>query len=66
MTTNNLDVELPDDFETYPNETKELVIAYLTQLNNIEKKAYTIGKSHLGTSFNLLRSNGFNDWKKKK
>jgi len=37
----------------------------LKQLNSIERKAYSIGKEHLGTSFNVVKSNGFNEWKKK-
>ena len=35
-------------------------------LDAIEKKAYTIGKHHLGTSFNVVKSNGFVKWKKEK
>lgn len=61
---NNLGLELPDKFETYDDTVKESIIKYLNQLNKIEKQAYTIGKSHLGTSFNLLKSNGYNDWLK--
>lgn len=62
----SLHVELPDDFDKYEETVKELVIQYLSQLNPIEKKAYMIGKSHLGSSFSVLKSNGFNDWKKTK
>ena len=60
-----LGLELPDNFETYYDSVKESIVKYLKQLNNIEKQAYTIGKSHLGTSFNVLKSNGYNDWLKK-
>lgn len=59
-----LGLELPDNFDTYSIETRELVIKYLKQLGPIEKKAYTIGKRHLGSSFNVIKSNGFSDWKK--
>jgi hypothetical protein len=58
-------IELPNNFETYDDSVKESVVKYLKQLNRIEKHAYTIGKSHLGTSFNVLKSNGYNDWLKK-
>ena len=58
-------IELPNNFETYDDSVKESVVKYLKQLNRIEKQAYTIGKSHLGTSFNVLKSNGYNDWLKK-
>ena len=60
-----LGIELPNTFETYDIKTQELIINYLRSLDKIEKKAYTIGKAHLGTSFNIIKSNGFNTWKKK-
>ena len=59
-----LDLKLPDNFENYNTIEKELVFNYLKQLNKIERQAYTIGKEHLGSSFNILKSNGFIDWKK--
>jgi hypothetical protein len=31
-----------------------------------ERVAYEIAFNHLGTSFNVYRSNGFIDWKKSK
>jgi hypothetical protein len=55
-------LELPHNFESYDDSIKESIIKYLIQLNKIEKQAYTIGKSHLGTSFNVLKSNGYNNW----
>ena len=57
-------IELPDNFESYDDPTKESLIKYLKQLNTIERQAYTIGKAHLGTSFNVLKSNGYSNWKK--
>lgn len=59
-----LGIELPDNFESCDITTQELIIDYLNQLDMIAKKAYTIGKEHLGTSFNLVKSNGFINWKK--
>jgi hypothetical protein len=38
---------------------------YMKQLNEIEKKAYLIAQEHLGTSFNILKSNGYIEWSKK-
>lgn len=38
---------------------------YLAQLDETQLKAYAIAKSHLGTSFNLKKSNGFIEWIKK-
>lgn len=65
QTERELGLELPDNFETYDESTQQLIVAYLKQLNAIERKAYTIGKEHLETSFNVVKSNGFVDWKKK-
>jgi len=42
-----------------------LVNQYIMQFNENEKKAYLISQSHLKSSFNILRSNGFIEWKKK-
>jgi hypothetical protein len=58
-------VELPKNFEKYDLEIQNLIVNYLKQLDMIEKRAYTIGKRHLGSSFNLIKSNGFLEWKKK-
>ena len=46
-------------------EIQAEIKAYLEQLSTVEKKAYNIAKEHLGSSFHVLRSNGFIDWKKK-
>jgi hypothetical protein len=43
----------------------DLVTLYLTSISLKEFKAYEIAKSHLGTSFDIERSNGFLEWKKK-
>ena len=59
-----LGVELPIQFQKYDIITQQLVINYIKQMNSIEKLAYKIGKEHLGSSFNILKSNGYNNWKK--
>jgi hypothetical protein len=43
-------------------ETKNKVFQYLLQLTEVERKTYIIAYSHLGTSFDILRSNGYNNW----
>lgn len=55
-----LGLELPNNFENYDQETKKLIVNYLKNLDKIERQAYTIGKAHLGSSFNVIKSNGFN------
>jgi hypothetical protein len=37
---------------------------FLTTLDEKEMKAYLIAKDHLGSSFQLEKSNGFLKWKK--
>jgi hypothetical protein len=59
-----LGLELPPQFEKYDVLIKQSIINYLKQLNPIERLAYKIGKQHLGSSFNVLKSNGYNNWKK--
>ena len=39
---------------------------YINQLTEKERKVLTIAKEHLGTSFNLLKSNGYKRWLKDK
>ena len=43
---------------------EQLLQEYLASLNEKEKKAYEIARDHLGTSFQLEKSNGFLKWKK--
>lgn len=57
-------LELPSLFEKYEPIVQDNLIKYLKQLDAIERQAYIIGKSHLGSSFNVLKSNGYNDWLK--
>jgi hypothetical protein len=61
----NIDVELPNNFVKYDSVTQGYIIRYLKQLDSIEKKAYSIGIKHLGSSFNVVKSNGFNTWRSK-
>lgn len=37
--------------------------AFLADLNDLQNKALEIARGHLGSSFNLNRSNGFKEWK---
>ena len=41
-----------------------LMMQYLDTLSEKEKKAYHIAKSHLGSSFQLEKSNTFLQWKR--
>ena len=45
--------------------SKEIIDRYLKSLTDIEKIAMEIAKEDLGTSFNIEKSIGFLNWKKK-
>lgn len=49
----------------YNEIEKENIINYIDSLNNIEKKAFIIAMDHLGSSFDVLKSNGFINYLKK-
>ena len=38
---------------------RDKIIIYINQLTDTEKQAYMIAYQHLGTSFNILNSNGY-------
>jgi len=59
-----LKLELPNSFEKYDILIQENIIKYLKHLDPIEKQAYTIGIHHLGSSFNVVKSNGYIEWTK--
>lgn len=58
------ELPLPIHFENYDDDTQASIIEYISHLSEIEKKAYKIAYSHLGSSFNVVKSNGYNDWLK--
>ena len=62
--TSNKNIELPHEYDTYSEEVKQLVYTYIYNLTETDYKAYLIAKQHLGSSFNILKSNGFMKWKK--
>jgi len=53
---------LPSTFANMTPCVQDNVLKYIVSLDEIEKKAYLIAKSHLGTSFNLIKSNGYCQW----
>ena len=53
-------------FEMYDEKTQQSILLYLNQLNTLEIKAYHIARDHLGSSFNIVKSNGYISWKNKK
>lgn len=59
-------IHLPENFPTLPMELQEEIIQYLDTMDNRQFKAYLIAKDHLGSSFNIFKSNGYKEWKNKK
>lgn len=51
---------------TEEDKINELMKEYISTLSEKEFKAYKIAESHLGTSFDLLKSNGYLNWLKLK
>jgi hypothetical protein len=61
----SLNLPISSLIQNYSIELQRDIHAYLSQLDDINRKAYCIAYEHLGTSFNIARSNGFKDWKHK-
>ena len=53
-----------DNSSSKNNQLSELEQKYIESLNLKEKQAYEIAKSHLGSSFSLIKSIGFIEWQK--
>ena len=65
-TFETLGLPIPLGVPEYPSEIQKEIFDYLEQMNKMERKAYIIAQQHLGTSFNIYRSNGFKEWRSKK
>ena len=54
-----------NSIKTMNTEEEESIQQYLKSLNNLERKTLKIAKEHLGSSFNIKKSNGYITWKNK-
>jgi hypothetical protein len=52
--------------ESLKQQQQENTEDYIKQLTPFEQSAHRIAKSHLGSSFNLIKSNGYMKWIGKK
>jgi hypothetical protein len=59
----DLDIPIPKITKMHSIEEQVEIYEYLKQLNDINLKTYLIAINHLGSSFNIYRSNGFKEWK---
>jgi len=64
MDASDTSVILPEKFLSYSSEEQSLIIKYITQMGDKERIAYSIAKEHLGTSFDIIKSIGYMEWKK--
>lgn len=55
---------LPANFGTMPAPDQARVVQYIESLDALEKRALVIAKEHLGSSFNVVKSNGYINWLK--
>ena len=55
----------PDNFDSLSKNLQDEVISYLKSMDERQLKAYLIAKEHLGSSFNIFKSNGYKEWKSK-
>lgn len=62
----SLNMKISVLLKTYPIEQQKNIFEYLSEMNEHHRKAYDIAFCHLGTSFNIARSNGFKEWLSKK
>ncbi len=59
-----LNLPIPATVKTYSNEKQQEIFNYLQEMDDHNRKGYTIAYSHLGTSFNIYKSNGYKEWLK--
>jgi hypothetical protein len=62
----SLNIKLPELVKTQTPEEQREIFDYLSSMDDHHKKAYEIALNHLGSSFNIYRSNGFKEWKQSK
>jgi hypothetical protein len=62
----SLNVNISNNVKAYPIEKQQEIFNYISEMDEIHKKAYNIAFDHLGSSFDVLRSNGYKEWKNSK
>jgi hypothetical protein len=62
---NSLNMTISESIKLYSLDQQKEIFKYLSEMTDHEKKTYEIAVNHLGSSFNIYRSNGFISWKKK-
>ena len=57
-------LDLVHQVRNYNEDIQQTILSYLKTFGVVEKKAFVIAKKHLGTSFHILKSSGYQEWKK--
>ena len=60
-----LNLPIPATVKTYSNEKQQEIFNYLEEMDDHNRKGYIIAQNHLGTSFNIYKSNGYKEWQNK-
>ena len=59
-------IQETQETQTQDPDANALLVAYYQQLATFERRTCDIAREHLGSSFDLARSNGFLRWLAKK
>jgi hypothetical protein len=61
----DVNLPIPTIVYSYDDNKQKEIYDYLSDIMNNEQqqKAYVIAFEHLGSSFNIYKSNGFKEWK---
>lgn len=57
-----LGIAVSENVLNYTQHQQQLIYKYLEQMDEPHKQTYLIAKDHLGTSFNIIKSNGYKEW----
>jgi len=62
----SFDMPMPENIFYKDEKTQENILNYFKSMDEKQKQAYIIAFNHLGTSFNIIKSNGYKEWLSKK
>lgn len=55
---------ISNNVRLYSREVQLWLVEYLNELNDLERSGYNVAFHHLGDTFNIVKSNGFQKWLK--
>lgn len=62
----SFNIPVPENVFNKDKKIQENILNYFKSMDEKQKKAYIIAFNHLGTSFNIIKSNGYKEWLSKK